>query len=61
MLSFREQTAGGALSQYMYEGRIEMDGCTLSGRYKHRFFPCAARGCSHVLAHDYGCRWRSWD
>ena len=39
VLSFREQVAGGALSQYMYEGRIELDGRALSGKFKHRFFP----------------------
>jgi hypothetical protein len=41
VLSFREQIVGTqTLSQYMYEGRIDLDGATLTGTFKHRFFPC---------------------
>ena len=41
VLSFREQIVGTqTLSQCMYEGRIDLDGSTLTGTFKHRFFPC---------------------
>lgn len=46
VLSFREQIVGTqTLSQYMYDGRIDLDGSTLTGTFKHRFFPCEHAPC----------------